>query len=73
MEFFRIKKDIAFMKHAKLLNLLSILTFTSSVIFIIFQGLHFSIEFTGGTLIEASYKNSAPVGQIRDKLKELGF
>ena len=73
MEFFRIKKDIAFMKHAKLLNCLSIFTFTSSVIFIIFQGLHFSIEFTGGTLIEASYKNSAPVGQIRDKLKELGF
>lgn len=73
MEFFRIKKDIAFMKHAKLLNLLSILTFTSSVIFIIFQGLHFSIEFTGGTLIEASYKDNAPVDQIRDKLNKMGF
>ena len=73
MEFFRIKKDIAFMKHAKLLNCLSIFTFIFSIIFIIFQGLHFSIEFTGGTLIEASYKNSAPVDQIRDKLNEIGF
>ena len=73
MEFFRIKKDIAFMKHAKLLNCLSIFTFIFSIIFIIFQGLHFSIEFTGGTLIEASYKNNAPVDQIRDKLNEIGF
>ena len=73
MEFFRIKKDIAFMKHAKLLNCLSIFTFIFSIIFIIFQGLHFSIEFTGGTLIEASYKDNAPVDQIRDKLNEIGF
>jgi preprotein translocase subunit SecF len=73
MEFFRIKKDIAFMKHAKLLNCLSAFTFVGSIIFIIFQGLHFSIEFTGGTLIEASYSDNAPVDQIRNKLIDLGY
>ncbi len=73
MEFFRIKKDIAFMKHAKFFNGLSIITFIASIIFISLQGLHFSIEFTGGTLIEASYSGNAPVNQIRNKLNDLGY
>ena len=73
MEFFRINKDIAFMKHAKLLNFLSIVTFLVSIVLITFQGLHFSIEFTGGTLIEASYTDDAPVDQIRKKLIDLGY
>nr|ADI17480.1 preprotein translocase subunit secf [uncultured beta proteobacterium HF0130_04F21] len=73
MEFFRIKNDIAFMKHAKLLNCISIFTFIASIVFIIYQGLHFSIEFTGGTLIEVSYPKQAPLEKIRDKLVDLGY
>ncbi len=73
MEFFRIKNDIAFMKHAKLLNCMSIFTFIASIVFITFQGLHFSIEFTGGTLIEVSYPKQAPIEKIRDKLVDLGY
>ena len=73
MEFFKFKKDIAFMKHAGLLNVLSIFVFIGSIIFISYKGLHFSIEFTGGTVIEVSYKNEAPIEQIRSKLKQVGF
>jgi len=73
MEFFKFKKDIAFMKHAGFLNVLSIFVFIGSIIFISYKGLHFSIEFTGGTVIEVSYKNEAPIEQIRSKLKQVGF
>tara|TARA_E500000331_G_scaffold135568_1_gene132392 strand:+ start:2224 stop:3156 length:933 start_codon:yes stop_codon:yes gene_type:complete len=73
MEFFRLKKDIAFMKHAKLLNCMSVFTFIASIIFITFQGLHFSIEFTGGTLIEASYSDGAPIDKVRNRLIDLGY
>ncbi|MEL0325527.1 MAG: protein translocase subunit SecF [Burkholderiaceae bacterium] len=73
MEFFKFKKDIAFMKHASLLNVLSIFVFIGSIIFISYKGLHFSIEFTGGTVIEVSYENEAPIEQIRSKLKQVGF
>ena len=73
MEFFKFKKDIAFMKHAGLLNVLSIFVFIGSIIFISYKGLHFSIEFTGGTVIEVSYENEAPIEQIRSKLKQVGF
>ena len=61
------------MKHASLLNVLSIFVFIGSIIFISYKGLHFSIEFTGGTVIEVSYANEAPIEQIRSKLKQVGF
>ena len=73
MEFFKFKKDIAFMKHASLLNVLSIFVFIASIIFISYKGLHFSIEFTGGTVIEVSYESGAPIEEIRAKLKREGF
>ena len=47
--------------------------FIGSIIFISYKGLHFSIEFTGGTVIEVSYENEAPIEQIRSKLKQVGF
>ncbi len=61
------------MKHYKLFNLLSIIVFTAAIIFIFFRGLHFSIEFTGGTLIEVSYESSAPLTNIRQSMRELGY
>ena len=61
------------MKHYKLFNLLSIIVFVASIIFIFFRGLHFSIEFTGGTLIEVTYESSAPLEDIRQNLQKLGY
>ncbi len=73
MEFFRFKKDIKFMKHFRVFNILSLIVFISSIVFISYKGLHFSIEFTGGTLIEVAYKKNAPVKEIRNVLKEVGY
>ena len=73
MEFFKFKKDIAFMKHAKTFNIISIIVFLSSIAFISYKGLHFSIEFTGGTVIEVAYQKDAPLNKIRTTLKGLGY
>ena len=73
MEFFRIHRTIPFMRHALILNLISLLTFVAAVAFIATRGFHLSIEFTGGTVIEVHYTQSAPVGEIRSALEDLGY
>ncbi len=73
MEFFRIKNDIPFMRHAKLLNVISFITFIAAVVFIAVRGLAFSIEFTGGTVMEVSFAKSAPVEAVRAQLTAQGF
>ena len=56
MEFFRIRRDIPFMKRALLLNAISLITFLLAVFFLVTRGLHLSVEFTGGTVMEVAYK-----------------
>ena len=73
MEFFRIKKDIPFMRHALVFNVISLLTFVLAVFFLVTKGLHLSIEFTGGTLIEVKYEQSADLEKIRSTLGSSGF
>jgi preprotein translocase subunit SecF len=73
MEFFRIKKDIPFMRHALVFNIISLVTFLLAVFFLATKGLHLSIEFTGGTLIEVSYQQAADLEKIRKKLEADGF
>lgn len=73
MEFFRIHRTIHFMKHALILNIISLLTFLAAVFFIIFNGFHLSVEFTGGTVMEVHYEQTAPVNDIRDAVQALGY
>ena len=73
MEFFRIHRTIPFMRHALLLNLISLLTFVAAVVFIVLRGFHLSIEFTGGTVMEVHYQQSVEVNEVRDSLQELGY
>jgi preprotein translocase subunit SecF len=73
MEFFRIKRDIPFMRHTMVLNLISVALFVAAVAFIAIRGLHFSIEFTGGTVMEVAYPQAADVQKIRDTVGTLGF
>ena len=73
MEFFRIKKDIPFMKYALILNAISLLTFVLAVFFLLTRGLHLSVEFTGGTVMEVAYVQSADVGKIRETVSGLGY
>lgn len=73
MEFFRIKKDIPFMRHALVFNIISVLTFLAAVFFLLAKGLHLSIEFTGGTVMEVSYSKPADLERIRRNIASLGF
>ncbi|MBI5785181.1 MAG: protein translocase subunit SecF [Rhodocyclales bacterium] len=73
MEFFRIRKDIPFMRHALVFNVISLLTFFAAVFFLATKGLHLSIEFTGGTLVEVGYTQSADIEKIRKQLDADGF
>lgn len=73
MEFFRIKRDIPFMRHALLLNVISLVTFLAAVGFLAVRGLHFSIEFTGGTVMEVAYPQAADLPRVRETVGGLGF
>jgi preprotein translocase subunit SecF len=73
MEFFRIKNDIPFMRHALVFNVISLLTFLLAVFFLVSRGLHFSVEFTGGTLVEARYVEAPNLEDIRTQLGASGF
>jgi preprotein translocase subunit SecF len=73
MEFFRIKKDIPFMRHALIFNVISALTFVAAVFFLATKGLHFSVEFKGGTVMELKYPHAADQEKIRRKLETIGY
>ena len=73
MEFFRIKRDIPFMRHALILNAISFLTFAAAVFFLVTRGLHFSIEFTGGSVLEMQYAQSADLAKTRHAIEGLGL
>jgi preprotein translocase subunit SecF len=73
MEFFRIHKTIPFMRHALVLNAISVITFLLAVFFLFHRGLHLSVEFTGGTVMEVAYQQSVDVGKVRETIGKLGY
>jgi preprotein translocase subunit SecF len=73
MEFFKIRRTIPFMRYALVFNIISSVTFLAAVFFLATRGLNFSIEFTGGTLIEVGYRQSADVDAIRTSLERAGY
>jgi preprotein translocase subunit SecF len=73
MEFFKIRKDIPFMKNALIFNVISLVTFLLAVFFLFSRGLHLSVEFTGGTVMEVSYSQPANLTQVRGVVSGLGY
>lgn len=73
MEFFRLKRDIPFMRHALIFNLISFATFALAVFFLATRGLHLSIEFTGGTVIEVGHAQAPDLEKIREAVGRLGY
>ena len=73
MEFFRIRRDIPFMRHVLVLNAISFIAFALAVFFIATRGLHLSIEFTGGTVLEVEYAQTADIGRTRTTVEALNF
>ena len=73
MEFFKIRNDIPFMKNAIAFNAISLITFVAAVFFLFSRGLHLSVEFTGGTLMEVSYAQAADLNLARAQIAKIGF
>jgi len=73
MEFFKIKKDIPFMRHALVFNVISAVTFVLALFFLVTRGLNLGVDFTGGTVLEVNYGHPADIPKIRDALATLGY
>jgi preprotein translocase subunit SecF len=73
MEFFRIKRDIPFMRYALIFNVISVLTFVIAVGALAVRGLHLGVDFTGGTVMELKYQQQPDLGKIREAVARLGF
>lgn len=73
MEFFKIRRDIPFMKNALVFNVISLVTFLAAVFFLVTRGLHLSVEFTGGTVMEVAFAQPAQVEQVRGTVAGLGY
>jgi len=72
MEFFRIRGDIPFMRHALIFNAISVITFILAVGFLTVRGLHLSVEFTGGTVMEVAFSQPADLEKTRLVVEGLG-
>src|SRR3990172_465886 len=73
MEFFKIRKDIPFMRRALMFNVISVVTFVLAVLFLGVKGLNFGVDFTGGTVMEVSYSKPADIAAVRAALADRGF
>jgi len=73
MEFFKIRRDIAFMRHALIFNLISLITFLAAVFFLTTRGLNLSVEFTGGTIMEVNYPHVVDLNLARQQIAALGL
>ena len=73
MEFFRIRRDIPFMRYALIFNVISIITFLIAVVSLGFRGLNLGVDFTGGTVMEVAYAQPADLNKIRESMARLGF
>jgi len=73
MEFFRIKRDIPFMRYALIFNVISLITFLVAVVSLTTKGLHLGVDFTGGTVLEVSYQQAPDLNRIRERMVKIGF
>src|SRR5690349_6183207 len=73
MEFFRISRDIPFMRHALVFNIISLITFVAAVIFLVINGLNLGVDFRGGTVIEVTYGHPVDYARIRTAIDKLSL
>ena len=73
MEFFKIKHDIPFMSYGRYTTSISLVTFLFAVFFLATKGLNFGVDFTGGTVMEMHYAQSADLGKVREQLAKTGL
>tara|TARA_B100002051_G_scaffold136908_1_gene130023 strand:- start:15 stop:920 length:906 start_codon:yes stop_codon:yes gene_type:complete len=66
-------KNINFVSQFKKANIISIILFTMSILFVFFKGLNYGIDFKGGTLIELRTEKSINASSIRDTLSSMNL
>ena len=66
-------KNINFVSQFKKANIISIILFTLSILFVFFKGLNYGIDFKGGTLIELRTEKSIKASSIRDILSSMNL
>ena len=73
MEFFRFTRDIPFMRHALVFNVISLITFLAAVLFLATRGLNLGVDFRGGTVIEVAYEHAVDFNRVRGAIDKLGL
>ena len=73
MEFFRITRDIPFMRYALIFNVISAVTFVLAVVFLAVRGLNLGVDFRGGTVIEVTYGHAVDFNRLRGALDKLNL
>ncbi len=61
------------MERALIFNVISLVTFLVAVSFLVYRGLHLSVEFTGGTVIEVQYSQVVQLEPVRATMAKLGY
>lgn len=72
MEFIK-DTNLQFMQHRRTAVIVSVILLITSIAFITLRGLSFGVDFTGGTVIEIGYADTADLSEIRARLKSVGF
>jgi len=73
MQFLKEKTHFNFMAKRKIAAVFSALLLLISIGSIVTQGLNFGIDFTGGTMIELAYEDTANLNDIRSTLETNGY
>jgi len=69
MEFFRYTKTFNFMGKSKMAMVISIVLLLGSYILLATKGLNYGVDFAGGTIVQVKYDKTAPIDEMRAKLK----
>ncbi|AHK79568.1 preprotein translocase subunit SecF [Ectothiorhodospira haloalkaliphila] len=65
--------NIDFLGQRRIALSVSAVLLVASILLLVFRGLNFGIDFTGGTLIEVGYPEPVELEEIRDQLEMGGF
>ncbi|ASP48839.1 protein translocase subunit SecF [Cognaticolwellia beringensis] len=73
MQILQLKETVAFMRYRKVAVVFSLLLMAASVVSLATNKLNFGLDFTGGTLIEVGFEQSADLTKVRAIMDSNGF
>lgn len=73
MEFFKKQTHFSFMKLKRYTTGLALFVCLVSLLLLVFKGLHYGLEFTGGTQIELRFNQSVTPEHVNEVVTQMGF